>query len=72
MQIFDEYLNAINSISENDKEHIHRSVLQRLPEQINGKLATTYKDSALGYIENKYINVGLAELIDKSNVNSNV
>lgn len=44
MNILHDYLHAISGISENDKEHTHRSALQNLLENIKDELATTHKD----------------------------
>ncbi|WP_051397633.1 type ISP restriction/modification enzyme [Helicobacter macacae] len=41
-----EYLSAISGIKQSDKEHTHRSALQRLLESIKNELATTHKDFA--------------------------
>lgn len=46
MNMLSEYLSAISGISESDKEHTHRSALQRLLESIKDELATTHKDFA--------------------------
>ncbi len=44
MNMLSEYLHAISGISQSDKEHTHRSVLQNLLERIKDELATTHKD----------------------------
>ena len=44
MQILHDYLHAIQSISESDKEHTHRSALENLFKAILAHLAQSHKD----------------------------